>query len=1014
MTVHGEGSMVAGERVRRIPTGEEGVVLGVGDGTLVEVAFPSGTVWIHPEELEKLPEGPAERLAAGQLGRTEPYGLRLQALYLKHAYRYDPLTGLSSARIEPQLHQVFIAHRVTQNLQPRMILADEVGLGKTIEAGLIIKELRARGLIERVLVVVPASLQLQWQSELRSKFNEHFEILDGAALKFLGRGGVNPWMARQNVICSLPFASNPKRAEEIIETEWDLVVFDEAHRVRRSFQSASKTRATLAYRLADELKELVNGLLLLTATPMQLHPFELYSLIELVEPGLFPAFHAYDSRRGFLPRLNALMKVLKGWKTLGEDDQRAAVQTNKQLLDELGIRPQDALEALQDDQERERLMDMLIAKHPLAAALVRNRKAEIGGFTPRAAVTVPVELEPDELQLYEDVTAYLREGYNRARADKNMALGFVMVTYQKMLASSSHAVRQSFRRRIAKLQKQVSGTGDRKVKALGEGRLEELRDAEEATAALEELEEAAIDLEALRLEIDQLEGLVDRLGNVRDSKAAELLSALDMIFQDRPDEKLVVFTQFIETQEFLAAALRQNGYTVSVFNGRMSLDEKEEAVHRFRERDQILISTEAGGEGRNFQFCHLMMNYDLPWNPMRVEQRIGRLDRIGQKRPVFIYNLYCQDTVEQRVLDVLERRIGLFEESVGSLDPILGQVERDIERLVLSHIDHFDEELKRFETGLEQRVREAREKERTLADFVLDRASLRRDQAMELLAQSPLARWSDLERFIDACLPYFGGVLRDHAEGGKVASLSPRLMARLQQRQGAIRGTFDPELARDLEELPFFAFGHWLVDRLVDLPITVDPAVTAVRRSADTPPGEWVEVYYEIRGEGVRPVGRFIRHLVGRDLKVRSELVNAVPDGGAPVDGHKLPEWLNSALAASRHYFEGDYEAARSTIRSDNEASKNEATERAKRIFSYRRARLTARIDEQDAWIREKEASGSDQERRVLPARRGQLARNRERLTRLHLEHEIELDEIRSRQPGASAKVLAAGVVIGT
>jgi SNF2-related domain len=496
--------MVAGERVRRIPTGENGVVLDVGDATLVQVAFPSGTVWIHPDELERLPEGPAERLAAGELGRAEPYGLRLQALYLKHAYRYDPLTGLSSARIEPQLHQVYVAHQVTQKLQPRMILADEVGLGKTIEAGLIIKELRARELINRVLIVVPASLQLQWQSELRSKFNEDFEVLDGAAAQYLGRGGANPWMARQNVICSLPFASSPKRAEQIIEAEWDLVIFDEAHRVRRSRQSASKTRVTLAYRLADELKELVNGLLLLTATPMQVDPFELYSLIELVEPGLFPGYDSYDSRRGFLPQLNALMKVLKGWQALSREDQVAAVGEHEKLLDELGIGPRDAFGLLQDDQERERIMDSLVAKHPLAAALVRNRKAEVGGFTPRQAATVPVELDPDELQLYEDVTAYLREGYNRARADKNLALGFVMVTYQKMLASSSHAIRQSFRRRIAKLREQAAAAMP-KVKPPGETRLEELRDAEEATAALTELEYSPVDVEGLWLEIEQLE-----------------------------------------------------------------------------------------------------------------------------------------------------------------------------------------------------------------------------------------------------------------------------------------------------------------------------------------------------------------------------------------------------------------------------------------------------------------------------------------------------------------------------
>ena len=1005
--------LLAGERVRRPATGEDGVVLSVGDGVLVQVALPSGTVWIHPEELEKLPEGPAERLAAGELGHLEPYGLLLQSLYLRHAYRYDPLTGLSSARIEPQLHQVFVAHRVTQKLQPRMILADEVGLGKTIEAGLIIKELRARELLGRVLIVVPASLQLQWQSELKSKFNEDFEILDGAALQYLGRGKANPWMARQNVICSLPFASSPKRAEQIIEAEWDLVIFDEAHRVRRSLQGATKTRTTQAYRLADELKELVNGLLLLTATPMQVHPFELYSLIELVEPGLFPTFRAYDTRRGFLPQLNALMKDLKGWNALSDSERASAVRAHAKLLDELGIPAAGAVAMLADDQEREQLMDVLIDKHPIAGALVRNRKAEVGGFTPREAKRVPVELEDDELTLYQDVTDYLREGYNQARAERNLALGFVMVTYQKMLASSSNAVRQSFRRRIAKLRVQLKDVAGSTAKPPSENHLEELRDAEETTAALTELEYAAVDPGGLLLEIKQLEGLVERLGHVRDSKADILLTALEGIFDGRPQEKVVVFTQFIETQEFLAAVLRQNGYTVSIFNGRMSLEEKEESVRRFRTQDQILISTEAGGEGRNFQFCHLMVNYDLPWNPMRVEQRIGRLDRIGQKLPVRIYNLFCEDTVEERVLEVLEQRIGMFQESVGSLDPILGEVERDIERLVLSDAAAFDAEFEHYEAALEQRVREAREKERTLADFVLDRASLRHDLAIELLEQSPLARWLDLERFAARCLPYFGGTLKDHYEGGQVVSLSPRLMTRMQQRQSTIRGTFDPAVARDREEFPFFAFGHWLVDGLAELPLTADPVTTAARRAPDVPPGEWVEVYYEIRGEGVRPSGWFIRHLIGPDLTVLSGQLKALPAIGEPVLQYEVPDWVGSALAASRRQFEADYETARTRVRADNDAARAEAAERAKRIFSYRRLRLTALIEDLEAWIREKEASGSDRERRVLPARRGQVTKNRERLNSLNLEYENELEEIQRRQPGASATVLAAGMVIG-
>src|SRR5260370_11856218 len=354
------------------------------------------------------------------------------------------------------------------------------------------------------LIIVPVSLQLQRQSELKSKFQEDFEVLDGAALQYLGRGKANPWMARPNVICSLPFAANPKRAEQIIEAEWDLVIFDEAHRVRRTLQGASKTRTTQAYRLADELKELVNGLLLLTAPPMQVHPFELSSLIELGEPGLFPTFRAYDTRRGFLPRLNALMKDLKGWNALSDSQRSSAVRENEAMLDELGITPARAVAMLAVDQEREQLMDVLIDKHPIAGALVRNRKAEVGGFTPREAKRVPVELEDDGLTLYQDITGYLREGYNQVLARTNLALGFVMVTYQKMLASSSYAVRHSFRRRIAKLKAQLRDVTASKAKPPSENHLEELRDAEQTTTALTALEYPAAAPPALLLDIRQL------------------------------------------------------------------------------------------------------------------------------------------------------------------------------------------------------------------------------------------------------------------------------------------------------------------------------------------------------------------------------------------------------------------------------------------------------------------------------------------------------------------------------
>ena len=332
---------------------------------LIEVLFSNGIQYIDVSELELIFEDPRDDLLRGVIGRAEPYGLRLQALYLKHAYRYDPCAGLSNARIEPALHQVYAANRVvSKNPRPRMILADEVGLGKTIEAGLVIKELRARGLIERVLVITPASLTQQWRQELSSKFNEDFEVIDGAGVKFLSRDGGNPWKKRDNVICSLEFARKEKHTESITEAGWDLVVFDEAHRLRRH-KIGKRTDTTRAYRLADQLKEQY-GLLLLTATPMQLHPYELYSLIELVEPGLY-SFEDYEDQIDHIPVLNSIMQELLRWDELDSREQKDL----RKLL------PSYDLDEYIGRSEAE---GQIIREHPFADILIRNRKATVGGF----------------------------------------------------------------------------------------------------------------------------------------------------------------------------------------------------------------------------------------------------------------------------------------------------------------------------------------------------------------------------------------------------------------------------------------------------------------------------------------------------------------------------------------------------------------------------------------------------------------------------------------------------------
>jgi superfamily II DNA or RNA helicase len=1008
-------SFAVGSQVVVRASGDRGVVLSVEAEDLYHVGLPGGPELLSGQELAAAELTPDARLIEGQHGDPIAYGLRLQALYLRHAYRYDLLSGLSNARIEPALHQVFVAHRVAQKLQPRMILADEVGLGKTIEAGLILKELRARGLAERVLVVTPASLQIQWQQELRSKFNEQFEIIDGAAARYLGRGGANPWTRHNSVICSLPFACHPKRAEQVVDAGWDVVVFDEAHRVRR-YRQGRKDTVTQAYRMADELKEIAHGLLLLTATPMQLQTYELYSLIELVEPGLFPTPESYEQRRRELPRLNLAMRALRGWSTLSRAEREVFVEEHQELLDGLGYPAAEALFALNDDGRRETAMDVLAEKHPLAQVLVRNRKAEVGGFKGRTASRHIVELTDTEAELYHDVTEYIRWNYDQALAQKNLAVGFLMVTYQKMVASSSHAIRASLQKRLIKLRKELAEAEAERPPSSRSftSPSEDEFDPEALPSLIEGLEGAHVADALLAHEIGVLEDLIERLGQMRDSKAAELVAVLQRIFAGRPDEKVLVFTTFIETQLFLRRVLESVGLRVSIFNGSMKLDDKEEAVRVFRTKGQVLISTEAGGEGRNFQFCHLLFNYDLPWNPMRVEQRIGRLDRIGQTHPVQIYNLACAGTVEERVLSVLEFRIRLFEESVGSLDPILGEVEADIERLVMTRLDTVPLlPAQDIEEELQRRVEEARLRERTLADFVLDRASLRRDLVNRLLDQHTLATHQDLQAYCSEALSFAGGALNEHSEGGLVVSLSPRLSRQLQIPSSTVRGCFDPELALRMEDLDFFAFGNKLVEHLIALPIDDSPASACTRVDPTAPAGLWFEAWYELRFDDQSPTGTFLRHLVGPSLEVCSATVTELPSLGQRGEEVSVPTWVRDAVAASKAHYQAEFSAQRASAREGAAGRKIDEVDRSERIFRYREVRLRQMVDTAASWIADKEARGSDRDRRVLPARRGKLAKDRERLAHLRAEFDEQVSAIEGREPSASGRLLAAALVVG-
>ncbi len=1003
--------------------GRKGLVVDF-DGNVAEVLFPEGEEWINFSDLYPAVPRPSDMLLEhfstpleddggspnGSSGNNlaswdnaVEFGLHQQANFLNHVKRFDPLAGLTNARIEPKPHQVSIVRSVIQKRQARMILADEVGLGKTIEAGLVLKELRSRGLVERALVVCPASLQMQWQIELQTKFNESFEIIDGIYARVLGRGGENPFAKKDFVICSLDFAQKSVRAEQIVEAGWDFVVFDEAHRVRRWLQSPKKFRTTKAYELAESLEPHTPDFLMLTATPMQLHPFELYSLIQIVEPGIFETYGAYEKRRRQLPLLNDLVRSLVSWRVNSDE--------NTQVISELeAFIPSEKISNhdLDDPERREEVIDLLIDQHPLAGVLVRNRKAEIGGFMGRQAVQYGIQMSEKEKRLYEDIETYLKETYTWARQDTaRKATGFLVITHFKMLASSPAALYASFDRRIKKLQEKLQGAETAKNLKIDE---DLLRDQGEDAIEFKELESAlsSYDIERIETDILELEDLNGRLADIDDSKLDEFVKILESIRSNEPDTKVVVFTAFKSTQKYLADNLGRENFTYSVFHGGLSLQEKERAVRDFRESTQVLISTEAGAEGRNLQYASVLINYDLPWNPMKVEQRIGRLDRIGQKKTVQILNLFRFETVEERVHRVLNDRINLFEESVGSLDSILGNVEKEIEDLFICGDEN---EVANFEKSIEEKVSDAREAERVMSDLALDRSSFRRDETNSLLGEEPMATYSELRSFVSRALEHFGGRLNNHDDGGEVISLSPGLATKLELPSAQQHGVFDPQIALEREDLDFFALGNRWVDNVVKYAGDESRSTATVHSIPDGPASPKLEIVYEFRTAGRNPKGMLIVHRVGSDLSIEESCLKKIPVIGEAIK-IDCPDWLDAAIKASENRMKEQFESFTQEVRIAHDFLRSENLERNERIAEYRRQRFIDRIDDHLAWINEVEESGTEGQLKILPARKGRLAADQDRLERVDAESLGEREKILNEAPEPTSRMWSAALVV--
>jgi superfamily II DNA or RNA helicase len=584
---------------------------------------------------------------------AEKLRLLIESARVRLAYAHDQQFAVSLSGIRTLPHQIEAVYQAMLP-QPRLrfLLADDPGAGKTIMAGLLVKEMKLREAIDRILILCPAPLTIQWQDEMLRWFGEPFDIIFSAVDQ---QQLTNPWQRSSQIIASIDYAKQDDVRERVWQQRWDLVIIDEAHKCSARTASGgqnreSKVATTKRYDLASRLTSQADHVLLLTATPHHGDEDKFAHFLRLIDPDLFPEPHRLGKQA---------TAIRKDVFRLGKDSPWSLRRLKEDLKDANGKRL----------------------------------------FPDRHTNTVTFCLNNDEYTLYKNVTAYINEFIPQQTGQRRSSAALTRTVLQRRLVSSTCAIHESIKRRLKKqedLLEELEGlTPAQRAKRLAalQGRLPDAEQDEDDLddAVRDQLVDeytAALELEQLRAEISALKDLVEQARRVRenanDSKLAALKKCLgEAQFMDLKDGrgKLLIFTEHRDTLGYVRDHLERWGFSTCEIHGGMNPHERKQAQEVFRTGAQVCIATEAAGEGINLQFCHLMINYDMPWNPTRLEQRLGRIHRIGQDRDVYAFNFVATDSeegqpiVEGRILHRLLEKLDQMNEALeGRVFDVIGEV----------------------------------------------------------------------------------------------------------------------------------------------------------------------------------------------------------------------------------------------------------------------------------------------------------------------------------------------------